>query len=63
MIASRIDALLQSRWLFYVGAVAVTYMFWWSGLTKLWAQEHVSIVGGLVLAAIVADLRSRQAKG
>lgn len=137
MIENRVGALLQSRWFFYVGAVAVTYMFWWSGLTKLWdlpgtqaemahfglnppwlfalatiavqlagsalvifggrfawlgavplalftlatiplahdfwnmqgqaaileklwAQEHISMVGGLILAAIVADLRSRR---
>jgi len=80
MIENRIGALLQSRWFFYIGAAAVTYMFWWSGLTKLWdhdfwnmqgqaafveklwAQEHISVVGGLIVAAIVADLRSRRAK-
>lgn len=140
MNANRISACLQSSWLFYAGVVVVTYMFWWSGLTKLWdfagtqaemahfglnppwffalatiavqlagsalvvfggryawlgaaalalftlatiplahdfwnmqgqaafveklwAQEHVSIVGGLILAAILAELRSRRAGG
>ncbi len=139
MIENRVGAVLQSPGVFYAGAVAVTYMFWWSGLTKLWdlpgaqaemahfglnppwlfalatiavqlagsalvifggrfawlgaaalalftlatiplahdfwnmqgqaafveklwAQEHMSIVGGLILAAIVADLSSRRAK-
>jgi len=139
MIENRVGALLQSPWLFYIGAMVVTYMFWWSGFTKLWdfpgtqaemahfglnppwlfalatiavqlagsalaifggryawlgaaalafftlatipmahdfwnmvgqaaileklwAQEHISIVGGLILAAILADLRSRRAK-
>ena len=139
MIENRVGALLQSPWLFYIGAVVVTYMFWWSGFTKLWdfpgtqaemahfglnppwifafvtvavqligsalaifggryawlgaaalafftlatipmahdfwnmegqaafleklwAQEHVSIVGGLILAAVAADLRSGRAK-
>jgi len=36
MIADRIGTLLQSRWLFYIGAAGVTYIYWWSGLTKLW---------------------------
>jgi len=36
MIENRVGALLQSPWLFYIGAVVVTYMFWWSGFTKLW---------------------------
>ena len=31
-----IAALLRSRALFYVGAAALTFVFWWSGLTKLW---------------------------
>ena len=26
---------LRSRWLFHLGAAALTYMFWWSGLTKM----------------------------
>jgi uncharacterized membrane protein YphA (DoxX/SURF4 family) len=140
MIENRSGILLQSRWFFYIGAVVVTYMFWWSGLTKLWdlpgtqaemahfglnppwlfalatiavqlagsvlvifggrlawlgatalafftlatiplahdfwnlqgqaaileklwAQEHISVVGGLILASIVADLRSKRTKG
>jgi uncharacterized membrane protein YphA (DoxX/SURF4 family) len=139
-LTSSVRALLGHPFSFYLGAVVVTYMFWWSGLTKLWdlsgtqaemahfglnppwlfalatiavqlagsalvifggrfawlgaaalalftlatiplahdfwnmqgqaaileklwAQEHISMVGGLVLAAIVADLRSRRAKG
>lgn len=134
-----IRALLQSSWIFYAGAVGLTYMFWWSGLTKLWdfsgtlaemahfrlgptwffavgtiavqligsvlvifcgrrawigaaalalftlatipiahdfwnlqgqaaipeklwAQEHLSVVGGLILAAILADLRTGRAE-
>src|SRR5579871_4096078 len=35
MIANFIRRLLRSRWLFYVGAAGMTYMFWWSGLTKI----------------------------
>lgn len=79
-LASGGRALLGRPFIFYLGAVMVTYMSWWSGLTKLWdhdfwnmqgqaafveklwAQEHISVVGGLIVAAIVADLRSRRAK-
>ena len=138
-LASGGRAVLGHPFFFYLGAVVVTYMFWWSGLTKLWdlpgtqaemahfglnppwlfalatiavqlagsalvifggrfawlgaaplalftlatipishdfwnmqgqaafleklwAQEHISIVGGLILAAILADLRSGPAK-
>ena len=35
MIENRVGALLHSRSLLYVGAVVMTYMLWWSGLTKL----------------------------
>ena len=28
--------MLLSRWLYYLGMTCLTYMFWWSGLTKLW---------------------------
>jgi transmembrane protein len=133
--AHRLSAFLRSRTLFYAGAAAVTFVFWWSGVTKLWdfagaqaemtqfglnppaffalatialqlggsalvifggryawlgagllavftlatiplahhfwnmngdvaflektiAQEHIALIGGLVLAAMLADLRS-----
>jgi len=80
-LASGGRALLGRPFFFHLGAVMVTYMFWWSGLTKLWvhdfwnmqgqaafleklwAQEHISIVGGLIVAAILADPGSRRAKG
>jgi transmembrane protein len=139
-LASRAQALLGHPFFFYLGAVMVTYKFWWSGITKLWdfsgaqaetahfglnppwffalgtialqlvgsalvtfggryawlgaaalalftlatiplahafwklegqaaiveklwAQEHTSMVGGLILAAVLAGLRSRPAKG
>ena len=31
-----VQRMLQSRALYYLGASALTYVFWWSGLTKLW---------------------------
>jgi len=31
-----VAALLRSRALFYLGTTALTFVFWWSGLTKLW---------------------------
>lgn len=139
VLENRASALLRSRWLFYIGTAGVTYIFWWSGLTKLWdfqqalaemaqfglnppvlfavatiglqlggsalivfggwfawlgaaalaaftfatiplahdywnregeiaflektfAQEHIAVIGGLMLAAILADLRSGRAK-
>ena len=31
-----IRELLRSGWLFHLGMVALTYIYWWSGLTKLW---------------------------
>src|SRR5262245_50150779 len=34
-----IHALLRSGWLFYLGTIALTYIYWWSGLTKLWDFE------------------------
>ena len=129
--------LLRNQWMFYVAATAMTYMFWWSGITKildfqgtlgemahfklnppalfaaativvqlggsaliifggrlawlgagalalftlgtipiahdfwnmtgqpamlekLWVQEHVSVVGGLMLAAILAHVRAER---
>src|SRR5262249_8547846 len=30
------NELMRSRWLFHLGAVALTYIYWWSALTKLW---------------------------
>ena len=30
-----IQFLLRSRWLFHLGAAVLTYVFWWSGLTKV----------------------------
>ena len=27
--------LLRNQWMFYVAATAMTYMFWWSGITKI----------------------------
>jgi transmembrane protein len=40
-----VHSLLRSRALYYLGASALTYVFWWSGLTKLWdftgAQEEM----------------------
>jgi uncharacterized membrane protein YphA (DoxX/SURF4 family) len=35
-LMNRIGVLLQTRWLFYLGAAALTSVFWWSGLTKMW---------------------------
>jgi len=35
-VASAGRALLGRPFFFYLGAVALTCMFWWSGLTKLW---------------------------
>ena len=54
--------------LFTLATIPLAHDFWnmqgqAATLEKLWAQEHISIVGGLILAAIVADLRSRRAKG
>src|SRR2546423_12515968 len=34
--AGPVSVLLRSRTLFYAGAAAVTFVFWWSGVTKLW---------------------------
>ena len=33
---STVRSLLRSHALFYVGALMLTSMFWWSGLAKLW---------------------------
>ncbi|HKA57466.1 MAG TPA: DoxX family protein [Gemmatimonadales bacterium] len=48
--------------LFTLGTIPIAHDFW--NLTgqaafveKLWSQEHVSVVGGLVVAAILASLR------
>jgi len=35
MVPNFIRIMLRSRWLFFVGAAALTYMYWWSGLVKL----------------------------
>ncbi|MCY1234836.1 hypothetical protein D3C87_830840 [compost metagenome] len=34
-IENLVQPLLRSRWLFHAGAAALTYIFWWSGLTKI----------------------------
>jgi transmembrane protein len=52
--------------LFTLGTIPIGHDFWNLGgeaalIHKLWSQEHVSIVGGLVLAAILASLRSERA--
>jgi transmembrane protein len=53
--------------LFTLGTIPVAHDFWnlegqAAVVEKLWAQEHLSVVGGLLLAAILADLRSRRVK-
>lgn len=53
--------------LFTLGTIPVAHDFWnlegnAAVVEKLWAQEHLSVVGGLILAAILADLRSRRPK-
>ncbi|MGH8788418.1 MAG: DoxX family protein [Cupriavidus necator] len=35
MIENLVQPLLRSRWLFHVGAALLTYIFWWSGITKV----------------------------
>ena len=35
-MATFIHTLLRSRALYYLGALLLTSMFWWSGLIKLW---------------------------
>ena len=54
--------------LFTLATIPLAHDFWnmqgqAAFVEKLWAQEHVSVVGGLILAAIVADLRSGRASG
>src|SRR5262245_48846540 len=51
--------------LFTLGTIPIAHDFWnvageSAMIQKLWSQEHVSIVGGLVLAAILASLRSER---
>ncbi|MES2415920.1 MAG: DoxX family protein [Pseudomonadota bacterium] len=44
-----IQALLRARWLYYVGAVLLTFIFWGSGLAKLTdfatAQKEMAMFG------------------
>lgn len=52
--------------LFTLATIPLAHDFWnmqgqAAFVEKLWAQEHLSIVGGLALAAILADLRARRA--
>src|SRR5882762_1144560 len=54
-----VAALLRSRALFYLGTTALTFVFWWSGLTKLWdftgAQGEMAHFG-LIPPALFAAL-------
>lgn len=34
-IQDLIQSLLRSRWLYHLGAIVLTYVFWWSGLNKV----------------------------
>lgn len=52
--------------LFTLATIPISHDFWnlqgqAAFLEKLWAQEHVSVVGGLVLAAILASVTSKPA--
>src|SRR5262245_25959733 len=51
--------------LFTLGTIPIAHDFWnlegqAAFIEKLWSQEHVSVVGGLVVAAILAGLRSER---
>ena len=62
MIDHPIQTLLRSRWLFHVSALVLTFIYWWSGLTKLFnfaaAQAEMSHFGlnppGLFAALTIA---------
>lgn len=60
-----IRMLLRSAWLYHVGAIVLTYVFWWSGLNKVFdfagAQAEMSHFGleppaFFALATIVVQL-------
>lgn len=34
-LSNPMQSFLRSRWLYHLAAVALTYIFWWSGLSKL----------------------------
>ena len=93
-----IDHVLRSRLFYLLATSLLTYVFWWSGLTKVldfqtaigemehfglrpaalfahrfWAmtgmeaflekalvQDHISVIGGLAVAAILAHQRRQQ---
>lgn len=48
-ISKPIESLLHARWLYYVGAVLLTFIFWGSGLAKLLdfaeAQKEMAMFG------------------
>lgn len=48
-ITKPIESLLHARWLYYVGAVLLTFIFWGSGLAKLLdfaqAQKEMAMFG------------------
>jgi len=68
---SFVDKTLDSRWLWLVAlavflllAIFVVHHFWalpqaQAKTAMFWALEHISLIGGLVAAAIVSRLRCR----
>ncbi len=48
-ISKPVESLLHARWLYYVGAVLLTFIFWGSGLAKLTdfatAQKEMAMFG------------------
>ncbi|MBI2725640.1 MAG: DoxX family protein [Polaromonas sp.] len=48
-ISKPIESLLHTRWLYYVGAVLLTFIFWGSGIAKLTdfanAQKEMAMFG------------------